>query len=171
MNAWIERRDVPGELLGYRPQYGFADDTPHDIIKTGSLGSLANGQRSIVVGAVEFDKKMCSYGIADYSSRGLGADARPQVYALGQRTSRGFFSGTGKSLAGTSIAAAQVTAALASALADAAASTELIAVDALDVLARERWEAWSVPAGSACESVTRTDELRDRLIVLPKMRP
>jgi Subtilase family len=171
VDAWIERRDVPGELLGYRPQYGFAEDTLHGIVKTGSLGSLANGQRSIVVGAVKFDEEKCSYGIADYSSRGLGTNARPQVYALGQRTSRGFLSGTDKSLAGTSIAAAQVTAAVASALADEAASTEWIAVDALDALARKRWEAWSVPAGSACESVTRADELRDRLIILPKRRP
>ena len=69
VEAWIERRDVPGELLGYRPQYGFAEDTPFDIVKTGSLGSLATGQRSIAVGAIEFDKVRCSYDIADYSSR------------------------------------------------------------------------------------------------------
>ena len=40
VEAWIERRDVPGELLGYRPQYGFAEDTPFDIVKTAIVGLL-----------------------------------------------------------------------------------------------------------------------------------
>ena len=123
LDAWIERRDMPGELLGFRPQYGFVD-VDHSLTSSGALGTLANGRRTIVVGAVDQDAQSATYRASDYSSEGLKANpddcnarivARrgPDVYSAGRRTASGYFSGTTKNLAGTSMAAAQVSGAVA----------------------------------------------------------
>jgi hypothetical protein len=110
-DAWIERRDIPGELAGERPQYGFTSDS--DGSSTAStLGSLANGRNTIVVGAVTRGAAATQAVMSEYSSTGRrGVDA----FALGQRSGAGFLSGARKDLAGTSIAAAVVTGTLAAA--------------------------------------------------------
>ena len=153
IDAWIERRDVPGELAGYRPQYGFVDAKPSVFTEQSTLGSLANGKASIVVGALELNAAG-AYQVADYSSRGpslasagtVGARARPRpgpdVFAGGRRVAAGFFSGTTKELTGTSVAAAHVTGAIASALAHPAISGRGgTAAEALARLAQLRWDA------------------------------
>ncbi len=127
LDAWIERRDVPGELRGYRPQYGFSADTPGTTTK-GSLGTLANGGSTVVAGAADWDHEAeaDAYATSPYCSLGMGGirgdcNARPvarfgpDIYGVGKREATGFLSGSKKELAGTSMAAAQVTAALASA--------------------------------------------------------
>ena len=45
LEACIERRDLPGELAGFRPQYGFGPATP-GLEPGGALGSLANGKKN-----------------------------------------------------------------------------------------------------------------------------
>jgi len=151
VDAWIERRDVPGELAGYRPQYGFANDPR--LNERCTLATLANGMSPIVVGALEVASSGEQH-IADYSSCGPSLPAPgyggakppptrpgPDLYAVGQRRSDGFFSGTTKNLAGTSVAAACVTAAIASALADRATPPDSTARAALTRLMRARWSA------------------------------
>ena len=126
LEACIERRDLPGELAGFRPQYGFGPGTP-GLEPGGALGSLANGKRTLVVGAARRDKASEPYTPSDYSagagrSGAGGCNARavrrrgPDLFAVGQREAAGFLSGSHKSLAGTSMAAAQVSAALAASL-------------------------------------------------------
>lgn len=113
VDAWIERRDVPGELPGFRPQYGFDGDA--DALSKRTLCSLANGKNTLVVGATESIDSVGGYQVSDYSSRGASSTAAAFVYADGRRNEVGFFSGTQKDLQGTSMAAAQVSAAVAAA--------------------------------------------------------
>ena len=126
LDAWIERRDVPGDLAGFRPQYGFREASAQPTNK-GSLGSLANGRSTIVVGAAVRDSENDPYRASDYSSVGVdetgeGCNARavsrlgPDVFCEGEQTAAGFLSGSQKSLRGTSMAAAQVSGAIASML-------------------------------------------------------
>jgi len=143
IDAWIERRDIPGELRGSRPQYGFVRDGSLTSGQ-GGLGTLANGRRTIVVGALDpkkFDKDPDR--VSDYSSNGLDCTPgdcnprgvrrlRPDVYCTGERLASGFFSGSSRSLAGTSIAAAQVTAAIAAAQGNSSGN-----INALDALAKQ----------------------------------
>jgi hypothetical protein len=171
IDAWIERRDMPGELAGYRPQYGFAADTL--LNERSTLATLANSKTPIVVGAIDIDASG-QYGVADYSSRGPSLRTpgsasskspapprlKPDVYALGQRKSDGFFTGATKSLAGTSVAAACVTAAVASALADPATPPGSSARDALARLVQSRWNA----AGN----VSLQSDLQRSEVVLPR---
>lgn len=178
VDAWIERRDVPGELRGYRPQYGFTPDTPH-LTEEGSLATLANGKKSVVVGALALNRVAGQYEVADYSSRGPAETAAgsqtaqepnrrgPDAYAVGQRTSRGFFSGTKKDLAGTSIAAAQVSAAIASALMASTTKPDATPLDALSSLAYQRLQVLGQP-NAAGETIALAPDLYDRLVVLPK---
>lgn len=148
LDACIERRDLPGELAGYRPQYGFGANTPGRV-PGGALGSLANGTRTLVVGAARREPRDGPYVPSGYSAA-AAADPRlaecnvrgvrrraPDLFAMGQRVAAGFLSGSSKSLAGTSMAAAQVSAALATsavptAKGQARASNDL---DRLSVLA------------------------------------
>jgi Subtilase family len=122
VDAWIERRDVPGDLAGYRPQYGFFPGTCGTTAK-GTLGSLANGRNTIVVGAVEVGSTIDHHTGSDYSSLGVAGifgDCNvksvlrrgPDLLCEGEITAAGFLSGSEKTLAGTSMAAAQVTAAI-----------------------------------------------------------
>ncbi|MEJ8824722.1 hypothetical protein WKW80_22230 [Variovorax humicola] len=124
IDAWIERRDLPGELAGFRPQYGFVSNG-QDFNSRGSLGTLANGRHTFVVGAADETKHgSAAYVASPYSSAGLEGNpsdrnARqvmrrgPDAYGAGERDGEGFFTGSQKSLAGTSVAAAQLTAAVA----------------------------------------------------------
>jgi Subtilase family len=125
LDAWVERRDVPGELQGYRPQYGFSAET-FGLTTKGSLGTVANGAHTIVVGAADWDQRADTYATSPYSSVGMAGisgdcNARrvvrsgPDIYGVGKREATGFLTGSKKGLAGTSMATAQVTAALAAA--------------------------------------------------------
>jgi len=124
VDACIERRDVPGGLVGFRPQYGFGPGTG-GCLSRGSLGSLANGKNTLVVGAVERASADQPYRISAFSSVGVAGTAGecnaravsrrgPDVFSTGERRAAGFLTGSTKTLAGTSMAAAQVTAAVAS---------------------------------------------------------
>jgi hypothetical protein len=172
VDARIERRDVPGELPGYRPQYGFASNGAQSVDKD-SLGTLANGKRSIVVGALDLNQAANQLEIAGYSSRGPGGETgrEPDFYALGLRTSNGFFSGTKKSLAGTSVAAALVTAAIASALAGDAAKRGASVRNALSRLAKQRWAILPMNqkkgGGPAVPSPKLKRPLSRRVVILP----
>jgi hypothetical protein len=121
---WIERRDAPGELPGYRPQYGLGSEgsAPGATGRAGAgagagpampdLGSMAGGRRTVVVGA-HWTKE----DAAAYSAR--GSDLRTvDLTAAGRRAGAGFFTGTCKDLQGTSFAAARVSGALLAAGAD-----------------------------------------------------
>lgn len=131
LDACIERRDLPGELRGFRPQYGFGSATP-GLVPGGALGSLANGTKTLVAGAARRDPKDGQYLPSDYSAtaaaglRAAECNSRsvrrraPDLFAVGQRVAAGFLSSSSKSLAGTSMAAAQVSAALAASVAPAA---------------------------------------------------
>lgn len=141
VDARIERRDVPGDLRGFRPQYGFAAAFPH-AGSGGTLGSLANGKRTIVVGALAPKDGPDPFVRADYSSEGTGAgvegcNARtvlrrgPDVYSTGRLDAAGYFSGAIRSLDGTSMAAAQVSGAMAAAFFSAAHSTQQAPLDTL----------------------------------------
>ena len=144
VDAWIERRDVPGELDGSRPQYGFPVLADY-VRRDGTLASLANGVNTIVVGAVELDDDK-AVTLAPYTSSGAvtrasEAHARavsrygPDVSAPGTVTAAGFFSGSTRELAGTSMAAAQVSRRLAAALGSLDASDPLRAADKEQALA------------------------------------
>ncbi|WP_418320818.1 S8 family serine peptidase [Piscinibacter sakaiensis] len=126
LQAWIERRDIPGELAGERPQYGFVGNATAGSSSTANtLGSLANGRNTIVVGAAEYPQDG-ERRIADISSRraempaqGVAArpiSDRPQFFAPGEFAAAGFLSGSRKTLKGTSMAAAWVTRLVASRL-------------------------------------------------------
>ncbi|MBL8323890.1 MAG: hypothetical protein JNJ89_02920 [Rubrivivax sp.] len=140
VDAWVERRDVPGELPGERPQYGF--DPASDGESTAStMGSLANGRQTIVVGAVERDEHdRRRYVVGEYSSTG----GRIDVLATGTLEGAGFLTGSRKELAGTSIAAASVSGA-AAALALGAPQGRDALLQALRRLASGR--AARLPAG------------------------
>jgi hypothetical protein len=113
IDACVERRDVPGELRGERPQYGWIDE-PKATLPAGSLGSLSSGARTIVVGAVDEPRPGdASFEMSDYSSTGRPGQRRVDMYCVGKRDGTGFLSGSHKELQGTSIAAARATAAAA----------------------------------------------------------
>lgn len=143
-DAWIQRRDIPGELAGHRAQHGFValPTKPTGLTGTawatgeGTLGSLSNGRRTVVVGAAQLchpdpgDQGSPRWEAASYSSAGMpGNDPNdpaacrtarrtgPDLAAPGQAAAAGYWSGAFKQLAGTSVAAAQVTRRLALALA------------------------------------------------------
>ena len=147
IDVWVERRDIPGELLGIRPQYGVEDDG-QGFVGQGALGTLANGRRTIVVGALDQIKPADTYTVSGYSSEGLAArvedcNARsavrrgPDVYCAGERNAAGYLTGARKTLAGSSMAAAQVSAAVASLTGEIANSRETM-LDALERLAAQR---------------------------------
>ncbi|MDP4301081.1 S8/S53 family peptidase [Leptothrix discophora] len=114
VDGWMRRRDIPGELEGYRPQYGFAPSNlavPDDLLDQRS--SLANVHRGQVVGALEHPEDppaAATLEEAGYSSTLVGG--RP-IYGPGRLQGPGFTTGTSKELRGTSIAAAHVCGALA----------------------------------------------------------
>jgi hypothetical protein len=127
LEAWVERRDVPGELSDERPQYGFHVEQPRgDRPPEGStLGSLANGARTIVVLGAEF-KADGAWELSDSSSRPAGKkpagvrvrnSQRPRLercYAAAcEFAAAGFLTGSHKTLKGTSMATAWVTRAIA----------------------------------------------------------
>lgn len=125
VDAWIERRDIPGELPDERPQYGFAN-LRKGVVDRGGLGSLANGGQTIVVGALAQMEQSEDflYSESAYSPNGVAGAAedcncrgalrrQPDIHAAGERLAAGFFSGTAKTLAGTSCSAAEVTAVVA----------------------------------------------------------
>jgi hypothetical protein len=180
IDAWIERRDIPGELRGFRPQYGFARRKDVAASK-GGLGTLANGRETIVVGALKQKEqsKTYTYSASAYSSTGIEASLDecnprvvlrrgPDVYAAGERRASGHFSGSFKTLAGTSIAAAQVTAAVACV---AKRRDKASMLDALASFARERQDiprqgvAGRGPGGSS--SPVADPESTQSLFVLP----
>ena len=69
---------------------------------------MANGTRTVVVGALSNANEPARYASQGPSRSGRRVDAK----TLGQREGAAFFSGRFKSLAGTSVAAARVSAAL-----------------------------------------------------------
>lgn len=128
VDACVERRDVPGELPGERPQYGLTLETGGDDAgddSASSLGSMANGNRTIVVGAVDPDRpdreiepsRSSSLGPAQPShSDGVRRRIQhvgPDACCIGKREATGFLTGSYKELEGTSVAAAQFAAAVA----------------------------------------------------------
>ncbi len=183
LDACIERRDLPGELAGFRPQYGFGPATP-GLEPGGALGSLANGKKTIVVGAAQREKADAPFTPSSYSAgaaRGSAGECNaravwrrgPDLFAVGQREAAGFLSGSKKSLAGTSMAAAQVSAALAASLAPAAkgypAESAGNVLDRLGTLAAKQ-----EPAGSSGPmSPPRLAGVDARLaaFVLPALQP
>ncbi|MCW5632555.1 MAG: S8 family serine peptidase [Rubrivivax sp.] len=121
---WLERRDAPGELPGYRPQYGLREVTgvAAGPVVVSDLGSMSGGRRTVVVGAhaTRVDAKdgprvdAAAYSVSGSELRTV------DVTAGGRRRGIGFFTGRGcKDLQGTSIAAARVSGALLAAGADA----------------------------------------------------
>lgn len=183
VDAWIERRDMPGELAGFRPQYGFADE-PVSGATAGAFGTLANGRRTVVVGALDQEQdrqtSQYRYRISEYSASGVQSSPgdcnpraafrrQPDVYGVGKRNAGGYLSGSAKELAGTSVAAAQVSAAIACVLAQRASGSARAAgniLDDLQVFARKR-QAGPVqaPGGSAG---SRASGLGDLLILPPR---
>ncbi|RZS53398.1 hypothetical protein [Sphaerotilus mobilis] len=113
VDGWIRRRDVPGELAGERPQYGFSKaDAPSGQLAD-QRSTLAHAHQVVVVGAVEparMPRAIYPFEEADYSSTILGGDP---VYGPGRLHGPGFTTGTRQQLRGTSIAAAHVCGALA----------------------------------------------------------
>lgn len=136
-DLWLQRRDVPGDLPGNRAQYGFVDlpgrrpDGPGAWWSArGTLGSLANGRHTVVVAAVERNAGGTAWQHAPYSSAAQADEAwdqakrraplertsvraAPNVSLPGTAVAAGYWSGSSKSLQGTSVAAAQLTGRLA----------------------------------------------------------
>ncbi len=115
VDAWVERRDTPGELAGERPQYALRGGTADSETAANTLGSLANGRASIVVTGADFSSAEGPH-LYPWASRPADrATGRPRlraaadVAAIGQFEAAGFLTGSNKSLAGTSMSAAWVT--------------------------------------------------------------
>jgi hypothetical protein len=123
VDAWVERRDIPGDLDGSRPQYGFAPQASYSTAQ-GTLATLANGRNTIVVGASDVDdsgqKRIAAYSSSGQAQKGLHARTvtrhGPDLTAPGRVSAAGFWTGSTKELAGTSMAAALVSRRLACAL-------------------------------------------------------
>ena len=139
VQAWMERRDMPGELMGYRPQHAFVpnqaeraealerhrcllagEEPPRARPHAGNLCSLAHGRRTVVVSALDDGNAPADYASTGPSRNGRGVD----IWARGERVSAGFLSHTRQELRGTSMAAARTTAALLAAITSAAVGKE-----------------------------------------------
>lgn len=122
VDLWSERRDLPGGMPGEsRPQSGFKNGSPTNS-PLDTLGSVAGGTGSIVVGAV--DERGGTFEPSPYASSGpaagvhnqprrTGGRSGPDLSAIGRHEAAGFYSGTTVSMEGTSMAAARVTRAIA----------------------------------------------------------
>jgi len=133
-DLWLQRRDVPGDMPGHRAQYGFVGLPAQRPAGPGSawtsgqgtLGSLAHGRQTVVVAAVEPVHDGTAWARGNYSSAGQPPRRRghtalerstarraPDLALPGTATAAGFWTGSAKSLQGTSVAAAQLTCLLA----------------------------------------------------------
>jgi hypothetical protein len=114
VHCWIQRNDV---IVGprLRQQASFVDDATGYVSTKMTLGSIANGQQTIVVGGYRIQDA----SIADYSGQGPTREARerkgPDYYAPSDESAflpgmsvPGFYSGSRTRVSGTSIAAPRV---------------------------------------------------------------
>lgn len=165
VDAWLERRDIPtgNSSGGVRAEYKFDPGLP-DLKETDTLGSVASGANTYVVGAQLLNTwRMCAFSSGGQMAQAAGPEVRnvvrhaPDLSATGGAATgdpgwhmAGFLSGNSneQSLCGTSLAAPQVARRIVSLLA-----SELRPMTKQEVLQalQNRSTAAGVPSPSAAD--------------------
>lgn len=162
-HAWIERDETgQARFIGKPKDSGSAQESGIWIDDECTLGSIACGQKTIVVGSLDADgdpERPETLKVAKSSSSGKTRDERqkPDIVAPGElimaACSRTLV--LREHVSGTSISAAAVTGLVALMLAEARSTRmELTADDILEILRDEKRKAWDPRLGCGCVSVT-----------------